>query len=92
MAEVWGEGNHGKVVRGWYIKVGEKARRFSHSPNDILENKIVRFLCQMFKTYRLEVCSRFYSQLYILERSNETSLIYILIGKHFTEEIKHHTV
>lgn len=68
-----------------------KPQRFSRSAQDILDNKIMQFLCQMFKTYRLEVCSRFYFQLSILERSNETSLMHLLIGKRSTDEITHHT-
>lgn len=43
----------------------------------------------MFKDLRLEVHSRVYFQLYILERTNHTSLKYILIDKRFTDEIKH---
>lgn len=43
----------------------------------------------MFKDYRPEVHSRFYFQLYVLERTNHTSLKYILIDKRFTDEIKH---
>lgn len=45
----------------------------------------------MFKNYRLEVCSRFYFQLYILKRTNHTSLKYLLTEKNFTSEIKDYT-
>lgn len=46
-----------------------------------------------YSDYRLDVCSRFYFQLYNLERINHTSLkyIFILIGKSFMDEFKPHT-
>lgn len=46
-----------------------------------------------YSDYRLDVCSRFYFQLYNLERINHTSLkyIFILIDKSFMDEFKPHT-
>lgn len=46
-----------------------------------------------YSDYRLDVCSRFYFQLCNLERTNHTSLKYILvlIGKSFMDELKPHT-
>lgn len=61
--------------------MNEKALRFSYSAKGIV-NK-----CS--KTRDWEVHYRFYFQLYILERTNHTSLKYILIDKRFTDEIKH---
>lgn len=73
----------------WYTVVDEKVLRFSYSAKSIVNNEIKQLLCQMFKDYRLEVHSRFCFQLYILKRTNHTSLKHILIGKSFTYEIKH---
>lgn len=61
----------------WYTVVDEKVLRFSYSAKSIVNNEIKQLLCQMFKDYRLEVHSRFCFQLYILKRTNHTSLKHI---------------
>lgn len=70
--------------------VGDKPQRFSYSAKDIL-NMITRFLCQTFTSLESRSLFQILLPTCIQERTNETSLKYLVIDKSFADEIKLHT-